>query len=319
MIKLSIIIVNWNVKHLLESCLASIYRFTKEIEFEIIVIDNNSPDRSVEMIKSKYPQVYLIENKENVGFAKASNQGIKVGKGDYFLLLNPDTIVHEESIDKMLNFILKRPDIGILGPKVLNPDQTIQLVCSGRVPTLSKVFLWQTFFKIDKNLDGSNPWYFTPFTTTEIDWVSGVCMMIRKEVFKQIGLMDENIFAYFEDVDFCYRARLKGWKVYYFNEAKITHLLAKSWTFFPSKIVTIKLESELIFFAKHYGKNVAFICMLLTAYGSLTRICIWSFFYLFNKKRAKKKLSEHKIILKSQFPAIKRFLSKNLHKYENSY
>jgi hypothetical protein len=301
-VKLSIVIVNFNTKDLLAQCLDSLYSTVRKYEFEIIVVDNNSYDDSVNMIKNKYPEVYLIENKKNVGFACANNQGMQVGKGDYFLLLNPDTIVCEDTIDKIVDFMESNPKIGVMGPKVLNKDGTIQPTSCGNFPTLLRVFLWQVGLRVNIKYITSNPWYLSPTQTKEVDWVSGVCMLIRKKILEEIGFLDESFFSYFEDTDFCYRARKKGWDVYYFDEAKIIHLLSQSWGSIGS--VKVKLESEMLFLRKHYGRGVAFCAILFTIYGSIFRLLIWKLIQLLNlrnKELAAERVREHRVILRRCF------------------
>ncbi|MEK7167612.1 MAG: glycosyltransferase family 2 protein [Patescibacteria group bacterium] len=239
--KLSIIIVSWNVKGLLKKCLESI----KE-DFEIIVVDNNSKDGTKEMVEKDFPEAKLIKNKKNLGFAKANNQGIQEAKGDCILFLNPDT----EILDGTLEKCLKEMDtgIGILGCKILNPDLTIQPSVR-RFPTFLNILLILSklpkFFHF-KSLDHYLAKDFNYDKSQEVDQVMGAFMMVKKEVLDKVGMFDERFFLWFEEVDFCRRAKRNGFKIYYLAEAEIIHYggqsfgqemkLKNQWRFFLSAL-----------------------------------------------------------------------------------
>ncbi|MFH0854691.1 MAG: glycosyltransferase family 2 protein [bacterium] len=226
---LSIIIVNWNVKDLLERCLASLYRETRNIDFEVIVVDNASKDGSVEMVKEKFPQVKLIANKDNKWFAGGNNQGLAIAKGELVLLLNPDTEILDGAIEKMVGIMgiknekkngghkvkisnLKletNNDIGILGCKLLNPDMTLQPSCR-RLPRLSdQILILLKLHNFFPRLKPVREYYMSDFnydSTREVEQVMGACLMTRKEIIDKIGGLDENYGSIFEEVDFCKRA-----------------------------------------------------------------------------------------------------------------
>ncbi len=228
--KLSIIILNWNTKELLQQCVESI---TKQwttakgrlFPAELIIVDNASTDGSVDYIKelTKLRIIGLkikgIFNQENLGYAKGNNIGIKTAQGEYLLILNSDTIVKNNALTKLVNFLDKNPDIDIVGPKLLNKDGTYQPNC-GRFPDLLTVFI-MLFAEHFKN---SRLVRFSPSKTQEVDWLMGAAFLARKKVFAKIGGFDENIFMYMEEVEWFYRAHMGGFKAFFFDEAQIIHL-----------------------------------------------------------------------------------------------
>jgi len=227
--QLSIIVVNYNGKDILCNCVESIYKNSPTINFEIILVDNASSDGSVEMVKKEFPEVRVLVNQENKGFSFANNRGIEMAKGDYMLLLNNDTLILPGQLDIMLNFMQEHQDVGAVGPKLLNPDGSFQLSFwpfpnlftefNRRIINLF-AFANYRFFK-----DLLEKFY---IKEKEVDWVSGACLMVRRKTIEDVGILDENFFMYFEDVDWCYRIRRKGWKIYFLPTARIVHLLGKS-------------------------------------------------------------------------------------------
>ena len=223
---LTIIIVNWNNKNLLRNCLKSIYNSQNYYNYEIIVVDNNSEDGSVELIKNEFPNVVLIENNKNLGFAKANNQAIKIARGNYILLLNNDTVVtNTYCFDRMIELMEKNSQIGILGCKLLYPDGTLQS-CGESFPSVWGIFKSQILFaktwkRFGKNKQGDNHF-------KEIDFICGACLMTRKEILDQVGLFKEKYFMYGEDVEFCYRVHKAGYDIGVLMDESIIHLHSKS-------------------------------------------------------------------------------------------
>ena len=223
---LTIIIVNWNNKNLLRNCLKSIYNSQNYYNYEIIVVDNNSEDGSVELIKNEFPNVVLIENNKNLGFAKANNQAIKIARGNYILLLNNDTVVtNTYCFDRMIELMEKNSQIGILGCKLLYPDGTLQS-CGESFPSVWGIFKSQILFaktwkRFGKNKQGDNHF-------KEIDFICGACLMTRKEILDQVGLFKEKYFMYGEDVEFCYRVHKAGYDIGVLTDESIIHLHSKS-------------------------------------------------------------------------------------------
>lgn len=231
MLKCSIIIVNTNNKKLLEECLSSIYDFTKELEFEIIVCDNGSTDGSPQMVEKKFPQVKLLAFKENLGFIKAVNKGIGAARGEYVIFLNDDTRLIENSFLKLISFMEKHPKAAIASPKLLYPDLSPQ--------RHGNIFSSLALFS-DK--------------VRESKFVSGACMVLRRTILDKIGWLDENLYFYNDDIDICLRARKAGYKVYYFPETRIIHYGgASSRRTFNPKLVLAGIQGGLYLAYKHYG------------------------------------------------------------------
>lgn len=228
---LSIIIVSWNVRDLLQKCLESIYKFTRGVTFEIFVIDNASADAVVDMVRSNFPGVRLTANKTNLGFSAANNQGIKQSSGDYVLLLNPDTELIEDSFTKMINFARTKPDAGIIGPRLLNVDRRVQPSVR-RLPEIwdqlwillklhrvwPKFPSYQRYLGSDIRTDASCP----------VPQVMGACFLIKKIVLDEIGLLDEKFFIWFEEVDFCRRAAAAGFATWFYADTSVIHHYAQS-------------------------------------------------------------------------------------------
>lgn len=229
---LSIIIVNYNVKEFLQNLLHSIEKASQHLSKEIIVVDNASDDGSVEFIIDKFPQIKLIVNKKNLGFGKANNIGLKEAKGKFILLINPDTLVAEDTFDKMIEFFQNQPGVGLAGCKILNPDGTLQLACRRSFPgpwtSFTKVTGLSTLFPKRKLFAKYNLTYLDENQTYEVDAISGSFMMMRKEVYEKIGGFDEKFFMYGEDLDFCYRVQKSGFKVFYVHTTQIIHYKGES-------------------------------------------------------------------------------------------
>ncbi|RMD93094.1 MAG: glycosyltransferase [Calditrichaeota bacterium] len=231
-VELSVIIVNYNVKEFLEQALISVKRALQGLTAEIIVIDNNSHDGSVPLIRQRFPDVKLIVNKENFGFARACNQGLRQARGQFLAILNPDTIVQEDTFKLMLEFFASHPEAGMVGCKILNPDGSLQLACRRSYPTpwvaFTKMSGLSTLFPKSKIFGRYNLTYLDPEQSYEVEAISGSFMMIRRAILDQVGYLDEAFFLYGEDLDWCYRIREKGWKVYYFPGTKIVHFKGES-------------------------------------------------------------------------------------------
>jgi N-acetylglucosaminyl-diphospho-decaprenol L-rhamnosyltransferase len=225
-IDLSIIIINWRSKDFLRKCLASIYANTRDVPFEIIVIDNASFDGSEEMVHREFPEVQFIQSAENLGFARANNLGFDRSKGQNILFLNPDTEVSDGAIRALLAALDSRPDAGIMGCKLLNSDLSVQTSCIQSYPTLlNQVFdadyLRRIFPK--SSLWGTQPLYEVQEGPAKVEVVSGACLLIRREAFEKAGLFSETYFMYAEDVDVCYKVKSSGWGVYYLASATVIH------------------------------------------------------------------------------------------------
>ncbi len=278
---LSIIIVNWNTALFLIRCLHSIYKTTKKVDFEIFVVDNASKDNSVEMVRNKFPKIKLIANKGNRGFPKANNQAIKISQGEYILLLNPDTIVGEDTIDGCVEYLKKHPNVGALGVKIYNPDGSIDFHCARNLPTPIGLFLNSS--RLNKLFPKSK--YFSPILlnywdhndSQKIESISGAFMVVPRKVFNAIGLLDEGHFMYHEDTDLCFRIRKIGWDVYYLSSYSIVHFGGQSTVQIPVQSILYLYNAYRYFFEKHFGKWKVIEFRIIVFLSSLFKIVLISF------------------------------------------
>lgn len=226
-IDLSLCIPTRQARDLLRDCLQSIYANTRKVSLEIIVVDNSSRDGTVEMLKVEFPKVRLIVNDHNAGFTRPTNQALEISCGRYALLLNNDTAILPEALDRLVEFADAHKEIGICTPKVLNRDGTLQKQCRRSFATPWDLFCYfsglSSLFPKSSLFARYLVTYRGEDETHAVDAVSGSCMLIRREVLDQIGLLDERFFAYQEDADFCFRAKRAGWQVYYYPQAQIIH------------------------------------------------------------------------------------------------
>ncbi len=276
---LSVVIVNWNTKKLLENCLSSIYKFTKSINFEVIVIDNGSKDGSQAMVKEKFPQVKLILNKENMGFSKANNQGIKIAKGQYIFLLNSDTYLIENSFRKLLDKARSiEGDLGAIGPQLLNEDRTIQQ-SAGYFPHLPQIFFWMSFLD-----DLPIGMFFKPYHIDhdsfyknghQIDWVTAAAMLIPKKVIDEVGSLDPQIFMYGEEVEWCYRLKKDDYKIYFSPITKVVHIGRGSHQKIPTKALIGEYKGLIYFYRKHKTYFALQILKVFLKIGALVRIAVF--------------------------------------------
>ncbi len=224
---LSICIVNLRAREYLRACLESIYQSPSGVTFEIIVVDNASDDGSVEMLQEQFPQVAVIQNPTNLGYTAPMNQALRAAQGSYCIQLNPDTVVLSGAFDVLHAYMEANPQVGICTPKVLNRDGTLQKQCrrsaAGPWDTLTYVTGLSKLFPRSKFFSGYLMTYMDENQLHEVEAVSGSCMIIRRAVIDQIGLLDELFFAYQEDADYCFRARKVGWKIMYQPAAQIIH------------------------------------------------------------------------------------------------
>lgn len=244
---LSIVLVNWNTRALLRDCLASVQANSENITLEFIVVDNHSTDDSIAMIQRDFPNVKLICNESNFGFARANNQGFQASTGQYVLFLNSDILVPANSLSALVDFMDSHPKIGACSPRLARADGSTQPFAFGGDPTLgyllrrgiAYLFLHRSLhdWEVDQPL---------------VDWVSGACLLARRAAFESVGGFDENFFMYFEDNDLCYRLRQAGWKIFYNPKVTITHLGGASLA--QSKTRTHYYDASLrYYYRKHYS------------------------------------------------------------------
>lgn len=260
-LKLSIIIVNYNVKYFLEQALFSVNKACKNISTEIFVVDNNSVDGSVEMLKERFPEVFLIANKKNTGFSYANNQAIKLAKGEYVLLLNPDTLVEEDTFEKVIRFMDAHSDAGGLGVKMIDGSGKYLPESKRGLPSpnvaFCKVFGLSALFPKSKTFGRYHLGFLDKDKTHEVDILSGAFMLIRKAVFEKTGMLDEAFFMYGEDIDLSYRIILSGYKNYYYPEARIIHYKGESTKKSSINYVFVFYNAMIIFAKKHFSQKNA--------------------------------------------------------------
>lgn len=258
--KLSIVILCWNDRKVIADCLRSIFDHTHSTEFEVIVSDNGSTDGSVEFIRTSYPSVQVIENGRNLRFAKANNVGIRASRGQYVLILNPDTIIHENTLDTMVTLADRQPEAGAFGCRVLNSDGSYQV--SAR-PFASFRGEWITAFYL-RVLGRVNEWFaadnyvgWNGKTQREVAWVSGCFILVRGELLKSLGGFDEQFFYYYEDMDLCRRIWQAGYPILYIPDAVITHLGGQSTKnrFPPLAFVLDSQVTRYLYYYKYYGRR----------------------------------------------------------------
>lgn len=260
-VKLSIVIVNYNVKHYLEQCLHSVFGALKGIEAEVFVVDNNSVDSSPKMVKEKFPQVLLIDNKENLGFSKANNQAIRLSKGEYVLLLNPDTVVESNTFKEIIAFMDAHPEAGGLGVKMVNGEGVFLPESKRSTPTpfvaFTKIFGLSWLFPNSKMFGKYHLGYLSDDDIHEIDILSGAFMFLRKEALDKVGLLDETFFMYGEDIDLSYRLQQGGYKNYYFPDTRIIHYKGASTQKSSVNYVIVFYNAMHIFAKKHFSVSHA--------------------------------------------------------------
>jgi GT2 family glycosyltransferase len=259
--KLSIIIVNYNVSYFLEQALLSVRKASEWLAVEVFVIDNNSVDGSVPMVKNRFPEVRLIENKKNVGFSRANNQAIRLATGEYILLLNPDTVLEEDSLLKCCDFMDQHPDAGALGVKMLDGKGHFLPESKRGLPTpevaFYKIFGLSGLFPKSKTFGRYHLGFLDEDKTHEVEVLAGAFMFLRKSTLDKIGLLDEDYFMYGEDIDLSYRVILGGYKNYYFPETRIIHYKGESTKRTSVNYVFVFYKAMSIFAKKHFSKKRA--------------------------------------------------------------
>lgn len=299
---LSIIIVSYNTRDLLRNCLQSIYANASEGDFEVLVIDNASTDGSANMVKEEFPQVELICNEKNLGFARANNLGIRQAKGDYILLLNSDTEVSPRALDGMVEFLNSYPEVGVVGCQLVDSAGKVEESC-GFFPTPKAILL--TKLRRSKLL---GPWFknsrasiLNPEGIQEVDWVTGACLMTRRRVVDEAGPLDEQMFMYFEDNDWCYRIKKAGWKVYFIPETQIIHKRGGSLKQVPDRMIYEYRRSQLHLYKKHLGLFSQLMIRVVIFAHSLLMVCKYGVKFLMHsskRQELRELISSHRKIIK---------------------
>lgn len=256
---LSIIIVSYNTRDLTIDCLNSVFDSDTEYTYEVIVVDNDSRDDSVPAIKEQFPQVRLIENHANTGFAKANNQAMEIAHGRYMLLLNSDTIVQPGTLQTMLAYMEEHPAVGASGCKVILPDGSLDKACRRGFPTPSASFYYafglSRLFPDNPRFNQYHLSYLDPNDTYPVDCLVGAFMLLRQETFAQVGGLDETFFMYGEDIDWCYRIKQAGWEIHYHPATYIVHYKGASSRRKPMKIIYEFHRAMWVFHRKHFKRR----------------------------------------------------------------
>lgn len=250
--KLSVIILNYNVRYFLEACIRSVQTAITELDAEIIVIDNNSPDDSCEMMRNTFPEIQLIANKENVGFAKANNQGVEVAKGEYVCILNPDTIVAEDTFTQLLQFAETKENLGSIGCKLVDGSGAFLPESKRNIPT--------PMVSVKKILGNKNSKYYSEVHEDEIgkvDILVGAFMLMKKSVYKTVAGFDEDYFMYGEDIDLSYKIKKAGFQNYYYGKTSVIHYKGES-TLKDKTYAKRFYGAMQLFYKKHFKQNIIY-------------------------------------------------------------
>ena len=282
---ISVIIVSWNTKDLLRQCLLSVVSSTERLEHEIYVVDNASTDGSADMVRDEFSEVILIANDSNLGFAAANNQALRLARAKYVLLLNPDTILSQDCLAQLYTFAEQNTQAGAVGAKRLNPDGSCQGWSRGNFPTRRRLFNHAFFlsrlFPRSRFFEG-HTFFRDPAKPVEADWVAGTCVLLRREALEDVGLLNEEIFMYGEDVELCWRLKQAGWKVYYHGRAILIHYGSQSFLKQDDSLLRTKLMGWSISRGSHGGHS--FVDRIIIISGLLLRLGIQSLLCVFTSK-----------------------------------
>lgn len=301
----SVVIVNWNTRDLLQQAIESLYRETHGVTFETIVIDNASSDGTTEYIQKRWQQVKIIALQDNLGFGVANNIGFKESVGRYVLVLNSDTIVLPSTLSGMVSFLDENPKTGCVGCRHLNPDGTLQGSMDS-FPSLFKDFLcYSDLYRLPVLLPflrKNYPYWSDHNQIRRVDWVNGSCMMVRREVIEQIGGFDNGCFMYAEELDWCYRMKNAGWEVFFTPESEIIHIGGQSSKQIADKRITLLYKGQYRFYCRNYPVWKYIVLRTIVTIIALPRIIILLFYCLSSLLGAKSKINKWEII--TQEPVV---------------
>jgi hypothetical protein len=272
----SIVIVSWNVRDLLRDCLRSIAQTRGDLAVETIVVDSASTDGSPDMVATEFPQVTLIAATENVGFPRGNNMGIAKAHGRYILLLNPDTILHENALAHMVTYLENHLDVGVVGAQLLNDDGSVQS-SRRRFPTLTTAFFESTWLQAHAPQRILNRYYALDIAddqTSDVDWVMGACLMTRQEIAQSVGGLDEGYFMYSEELDWCRRIKMAGWRVVYLPTAQVTHYQGKSSEQVVAQRHIYFNRAKLRYFRKYHGRVPTLLLRLFLLLNYLAQLLL---------------------------------------------
>ena len=269
---LSISVLSWNTADLLENCLRSVYRDPDSRGWEVLVVDNASSDGSADMVATQFPQATLIRSAENLGFSGGNNLALKRARGRHLLLLNSDTVVETGALGALVDYLDSEPAAGAVGPQLIHPDGRLQMSC-GRSPSLAaeivhKLLLHRLFpfFKFGR-------WHHRE--SRDVGWVTGACLMVRREAADETGLLDDHMFMCFEDLDWCLRLRRRGWKVVYRPSSRVVHLDGQSIRKNLAEMLVVSQQSLYYLFLKHFGYRQLLVLRMFTVIEMMLRTALW--------------------------------------------
>jgi GT2 family glycosyltransferase len=284
----SIVIVSWNTRDILQGCLRSIYEQTQEVSFEIFVVDNNSRDGSAEMVRSEFPTVRLIENAQNRGFAAANNQGLRLASGRYMLLLNPDTVILDDAISRCVRYADLHSDVGVVGCQVLEGENRISNT-GFSFPTPWNVFLalsgLSRTFPRSRIFGWPELGWWNRDSEQDVDVVAGMFMLVRREAIAEVGLLDESYFVYSEETDWCYRFAQAGWRRVFIPSARIVHLDGgrKSTSQVSTKMFVQMQKSSMIYHRKNLGSVAWAKVKVIYIVSNAVRMVLWFISSIINR------------------------------------
>lgn len=287
-VDVSVVIVNWNTRELLRECVASVYQTTRRARLEVFVVDNASSDGSAEMVQEEFPSCEVVQLPANVGFAKANNVAIRRAHGRFVCLINSDVIVQDGCIDRMLVHMDSQAGIGILGPRVLNPDGTLQPSCRGALSLWNatcRALAVDRAFPRARLLSGLQMTYCDHATRREVDTLLGCFWMVRRDVFERVGLLDECFFMYAEDFDLCERVRRAGWTIVYFPDASAMHHGGGSSVGAPRRSYLAATQSSFLYWRKRHRRPARALISGVVLLGELLRMARGGVLWLRQSRR----------------------------------
>jgi GT2 family glycosyltransferase len=288
---LSVIIVNWNTKELLLNCIGSLYRTVKGLSFEIFVVDNGSSDGSPDSVRRKFPEIVLIENQRNLGFARANNEALRRSKGRYALLLNTDVVLTDGAVERLAAFMERNPSVGVAGGQLFNVDGSKQNSFDN-FPSLTAEALNKSLLRIlfPRRYPSKRVNYSTPM---EVQSVIGACMIVRSQSIQEVGLLDEDYFFFLEETDWCYRMRRRRWQVCHVPQAKVIHLQGRTADLVKDRAKIEYYRSLYLFFKKHRGTAELIVlkgCLFMRFCVDFLLAFLSCLITAFRKERLKRKL-----------------------------
>lgn len=303
--RVEVVIINWNTKQLLDECLASVYEHGCAYSFQVTVVDNASSDGSPEMVEEKYPQVHLIRNTQNVGFAKANNQAFASSQADYYLLLNSDTFVTAQALTALIDAMENDPTLGALGPELPQPQGTLKAHSCGYLPTIPTVFAhYFGLTRLPFLAPRIKGFHLLPGQVraklVEVEWLSGACLVVRRQVVEQCGPLDEKYFMYAEDLEWCQRIARGGWRIGFLPESVVFHYIGASDD--QADPSTKWVENLVNFYRRDHSRLHARILALIFAIGLLARGGVAVARYGLTKRRPWRQRS--RVLLKSGFKSL---------------